>query len=353
MLFNISTQTIDIDQLTLDLTLSNLSDISAELAIVQAISDIQEEQFSILEAAELYAERIYQFSDNEISLHRSVIESSQQPSLVAEEVDIGISGLDFASGFITSNSSSSVFRAHYWILGDSVGIQNDMYSLTGIDVNYDTVVTRELTDILFLKKAAGETLVDCSVSTITGDIRSHDISLSRAINLGDAKRFYMNIASSVDMDLKVIRNNDLFVSKTSVSGGETKSTSLIKLSSLKAESGVVNLGNHTELFLIEGGFASDESALNQEASTNTVFFKTAVKTLLDGYAPASNWQAKDLKKADVKDNQFMLDMAQNLINGNPPAAIDGFKSPVTKGEVSFVLDSVLQSILNMDVCNDN
>ena len=150
MLFNITIEATDVAQLIYDLENTTLQDISAENAIINSIYGAQIEQKNMLDVAELYTEEIFQFSSNSISLHRKFLESTLQPTIFANEIDLGRYGLDNTSGLITGGTADTVFSPYYWKIGDSVIIQNDAFSADGIIANIDILMTREASQSSFL-----------------------------------------------------------------------------------------------------------------------------------------------------------------------------------------------------------
>lgn len=353
MLFSLNISPVDSEQLYTDLLSTTLVDTSAEEAIVSAIYGIQLEQLEVLTQAELYAEKIYQFSSNTISLHRRLISSTLQPTIFSNTIDIGGSGLDNVSGFITGASAESVFREHYWRMGDNVFIQNDAFSISGVVANIDVIVTRELMSTLFLLNTSGETLIDCAVGNIVGNIRDESISMDRGINFGNAKTHYVNISSTIDMSVKTVTGGDFFIDSESLSMGTAIITSYSTFLSLKTNSGAISLSDFNSFFLVSGGYASNTSELPDESSTNAILFKNAVKKLNLGFAPKKNWNASNIRKDSPKENAFLNNFASLLLSGDSSSGLDGFKSAVTKEEVDSILDTLMESILNMDVCDDN
>lgn len=353
MLFNLNVSQIDSDQLYSDLINSTLMDTSVEEAIVGAVYGIQVEQMEMLTQAELYAEKIYQFSTATISLHRRLLSSTLQPTIFSNTIDIGSGGLDNVSGFVTGASAESVFREHYWRMGDNVFIQNDAFSISGVVANIDVIVTRELMSTLFLLDTAGETLIDCAVGNIVGNIRDESISMDRGINFGNAKSHYVNISSTIDMAVKTITGGDYFIDSKSLSMGSAIITSYNTLLSLKSNSGAITLSDFNSFFLVSGGYASNIAALPDDSITNTVLLKDTIRRLSLEFAPKKDWNASNLRKDAPKGDAFLNSVVSKLLSGDSSSGLDGFKSAVTKKEVDSILGTLMDSILNMDVCDDN
>ena len=313
-----------------------------------------------IDIAEAYSVDIFKYSSSTISVSREHVVFSNIEPVVLSDTDVTIesAGSENILNIMRMSEIGQVFSSYFWRFGELVDIRNNLYSLSALSANTDLVMTKNASDYYFLQREPGQKLVKCSTSRLSNVGLTLDSARDTfVLSLHDINQYYIKIGDTINISGKKATNNlKIVVSEDEIHSESATFVDGSFFSKIKSKTGTIVFGDVFSMFIeIENSYLSNNAELNSDINTNTKSIIDTKILLSSSRAPYRDWNPEALRKTSFKSEEFIDTFTDILLSGDsiPEEDRENHYSVVSRIELSSVLESLKNKIIDLEVCDDN